>query len=248
MPRPGELTYFARIGENGRRHALAKPFATGDCPYRLMQAGAVLALLPPPPARVLDCGCGSGWLTHLLQRRGYDAVGIDVAAQAIDLARSNPPFRSQADPAFHVLDSEAMAFDAEFDAVLFYDSLHHSVDEGRALACAYRALRPGGVCVTSEPGRGHHARSRDVVARFDVTEKDMPSHHIVRLGRQVGFRSARVYPRWDEIGRVVYGGVPEPATALKRLLAWGPVSALFVNFKLALQKHDRGIVVLRKAP
>jgi SAM-dependent methyltransferase len=246
MPRPGELTYFEAIGEQGRRHSLTKPFSVRDCPYRLMQVGAVMAVLPPPPARVLDCGCGTGWLSYMLQRRGYEVVGTDVSAHAIDLARFNPPFRNQAPPTFLVLDSEDLEFDSEFDAVLFFDSLHHSLDERRALGGAYRALRRGGVCVTSEPGRGHHASAQEAIDRYDVTEKDMPSDYIVKLGRQVGFRSARIYPRWDEVGRYVYGGAPEPTTALKRALRWGPLGYLIANYVMALRKRDRGIVVLRK--
>lgn len=39
------------------------------------------------PARILDLGCGSGWLSVLLARNAFDVTGVDVAAQAINLAR-----------------------------------------------------------------------------------------------------------------------------------------------------------------
>lgn len=39
------------------------------------------------PARVLDLGCGSGWLSVLLARNAFDVTGVDVAAQAINLAK-----------------------------------------------------------------------------------------------------------------------------------------------------------------
>ena len=37
---------------------------------------------------VLDLGCGSGWLSIYLGRAGFAVTGIDVAAHAIDLART----------------------------------------------------------------------------------------------------------------------------------------------------------------
>jgi SAM-dependent methyltransferase len=40
----------------------------------------VAAQLPPPPARVLEVGCGSGRLARALQRAGYDVVAVDPRA------------------------------------------------------------------------------------------------------------------------------------------------------------------------
>jgi SAM-dependent methyltransferase len=36
-----------------------------------------LGLLPPPPARILDCGVGNGVSIDILQRDGYEAWGVD---------------------------------------------------------------------------------------------------------------------------------------------------------------------------
>ena len=38
--------------------------------------------------RVLDLGCGSGWLSVFLSRQGFDVVGIDISQHAIELARN----------------------------------------------------------------------------------------------------------------------------------------------------------------
>jgi SAM-dependent methyltransferase len=37
---------------------------------------------------VLDLGCGSGWLSIYLAREGFQVVGVDVAPQAINLAKT----------------------------------------------------------------------------------------------------------------------------------------------------------------
>ncbi len=39
------------------------------------------------PVRVLDLGCGEGWLSWHLCRKGMDVVGVDAVASLIQLAR-----------------------------------------------------------------------------------------------------------------------------------------------------------------
>jgi SAM-dependent methyltransferase len=198
------LTYYDRIGEAGRRHAVGKPFSDADCGLYLLRAGALFALLPPPPARVLDCGCGTGWLSYFLAQRGYEVVGTDVSPDAIALAKANPVFAAGARPQFVIGDSESLAFDSEFDAVVFFDSLHHALDETAALRSAYRALKTGGLVVALEPGRGHQRVSRAIDAAFDVTDRDMPPSRVCRVGRRVGFARCRTLPAPQHLGKALY--------------------------------------------
>jgi SAM-dependent methyltransferase len=247
MPLAGELTYYEVIGACGRFHALNKPFSQEDCGVHLMQVGAILELLPPPPARVLECGCGTGWLARILQKRGYDVVGTDVAPDAIDLARNNTYFDDAEPLDFHVADSEDLPFDEEFDAVVFFDALHHCIDEQAAIDSAYRALKPGGVCIASETNRGHSRKARDVAERYDVTEKDMPPGLIARLGRAAGFRNATFYPRADNIGACLFGRQPTGRPWLSRLMQrFRFLRYLGVVRLMGFVKRNRGIIVLHK--
>ena len=45
------------------------------------------AVMQQPPGRVLDVGCGEGWLSRSLTAPGYSVVGIDASAPLIDRAR-----------------------------------------------------------------------------------------------------------------------------------------------------------------
>jgi SAM-dependent methyltransferase len=256
MPTAGELLYYQAIGESGAVHAVNKPLSDPDGDLMLMQVGAVLSVLPPAPARILECGCGTGWLSRFFAARGYDATGIDVCPDAIELAQRAPnPFgfaEGAAPPGaalrFLVEDAEAMSFREEFDAVVFFDALHHALDEGLALRRAYRALRPGGVCITSEPGWGHAAASREAVAKYGVTEKDMPTRHIIRLGRAAGFQRAERFPRMDHLGRF-FLREPSPRHRVKRLVrCFWPLHLL--NLVRTILKarfyHDAALVVLHK--
>lgn len=235
MPRQGELTYYERIGEAGRAHAVGKPFSDDECGLYLLRAGALFSLLPAPPARVLDCGCGTGWLSYFLARRGYDVVGTDVSVDAIRLAQANPLFRVGQAPIFTVADSESLTFTSEFDAVVFFDSLHHAIDEAEMLRSAFRALRPGGVCIALEPGRGHARQSRAVDGEFDVTDKDMPPRHVCRVARRVGFARTRIVPAPQHLGKALY--------ARKW---WAPLRPVLVQAILMWQGWYCGIAILTK--
>jgi SAM-dependent methyltransferase len=196
MGKQGEIHYLRNIGESGLCHAVNKPFSDPNCHLYLTDLGAILALLPPPPARLLDLGCGTGWTSAFFARRGYEVVGVDICADMI--AQANQLRERAALPSLRFVecDYEEMAFREEFDAAVFFDALHHAVDESLALRRAFRSLKPGGRCVTREPGEGHAqaATSVEAVAKYGVTEKDMPPAKIIALGRAAGFRRFYAFP------------------------------------------------------
>ncbi len=238
MARIGEHSYYERIGPEGRAQALGKPFSLPDRGWAMMEAGAVLSLLPPPPARVLESGCGTGWLASILARCGYDVVGQDISEHAIELARANVVFASGPRPLFLAGDFETLGFREEFDAVVFYDALHHATDEEGALRSAYEALRPGGVAVVSEPGIRHAHTSKEVAETFQVTDKDMPPHKVIRLARRIGFRHWRVYPHGAALGRAVFAPSASSWTRTLRRYA-------LLLFSLLVRRAN-GITVLVK--
>src|SRR4051794_33427142 len=45
----------------------------------------------PPPARVLDVGCGNGYFIGQMLQRGYGCVGIDLSESGIAIARKTYP-------------------------------------------------------------------------------------------------------------------------------------------------------------
>ena len=186
----GEIDYITSIGEAGARHAYDKPFSDLTCPKNLIDLGVIFCLLPPPPARVLDLGCGTGWTSAFIAKRGYSVVGQDIAPGMIDLAKRNKQRHGVEQLEFVVSDYESLRFESEFDGAVFYDSLHHADDEAAALVSAWRALKPGGVLVTHEPGAGHSRQPASIEAmrRYGVNEKDMPPSKIFELGRRAGFR------------------------------------------------------------
>jgi ubiquinone/menaquinone biosynthesis C-methylase UbiE len=175
---------------------VGKPFSDPDCARYLADISAIISLLPPLPARLLDVGCGTGWTSLFFARIGYEVVGVDIADDMVELANKTALESGLKNINFMTADYETMSFDNEFDCAVFFDSLHHSVDENLAIKVIYKALKPNGRCITDEPGRGHGSSevSLEAVNKFQVTERDMPPGAIFRAGKKAGFKHFYTFP------------------------------------------------------
>jgi ubiquinone/menaquinone biosynthesis C-methylase UbiE len=101
-------------------------------------------------ARLLDIGCGTGFVIGLIGDTFSEIHGIDptpAMLERVDLARGNITL--------HEGVAETLPFnDGYFDVVTAYSVLHHLADHRPALAEAARVLHPGGVFyVDLEPNR-----------------------------------------------------------------------------------------------
>ena len=92
--------------------------------------------LPPPPARVIDVGCGDGALTRELIARGYDARGIDPHAPE--------------GPAFERITLEELRVERPYDVAIAVVSLHHVHDLARAVERLAESVAPGGLLIVDE--------------------------------------------------------------------------------------------------
>ena len=243
MTKQSEIDYFAKMDAAGRAFAADKPFAADQRGNYLIDIGQILALIRPPPARLLDLGCGSGWTTAFFARSGYAATGVDVAPEAIRIAMET---HAGSGAIFRGADMEQLPFTAEFEVAVYYDSLHHAGDESAALRAAWKALAPGGEIILVEPGRGQ-ARSDISLraqAQFGVTEKDMPPAHTVPLLKAAGFKAIRVFPRlqYQMMEREPTGGI---ARLLIPLLGYRLASLLKSAKNTALPRGN-GIVLAVK--
>jgi SAM-dependent methyltransferase len=203
----GEVDYLKNIGAAGMQHAYDKPFSDPTCASNLISMGIIMSLLPHPPARLLDLGCGTGWSSAFYARRGYRVVGQDIAPDMIEYAERNRARYEAADLEFVCSDYESLSFAEPFDCAVFYDALHHAVDEHAALASVFRALRPGGVLITHEPGAGPSTSPDSIRAMelYGVTEKDMPPSHIRDLCLKIGYSRFEFIPDPGLAIRAVYG-------------------------------------------
>ena len=120
----------------------------------------VSAALPPPPARVLEVGAGSGELAADLAAAGYEVIAVDPAGEA---ANVEPV-------ALLDLDERPAGFGAAVAVV----SLHHVEPLEPSCEHLARLVRPGGALVVDEFD----------VSAFDERAAGWLSAHWRELGRE----------------------------------------------------------------
>jgi GT2 family glycosyltransferase/SAM-dependent methyltransferase len=99
----------------------------------------------PPPARILDVGCGSGDLLAVMARQGYSCLGMDCSLPALSAAARQGVAAVLGDYRRPALGP------GRFDLVCMYHFLEHVPDPAVALAFARGALRPGGRLIVQVP-------------------------------------------------------------------------------------------------
>lgn len=107
-------------------------------------------LAAQPGERILDLGCGDGVLTAQLQASGATLVGVDASPELVAAAVARGVDA-------HVVDGQALAFDAEFDAVFSNAALHWMRQPDAVIDGVRRALMPGGRFVGEFGGHGNVA-------------------------------------------------------------------------------------------
>lgn len=138
---------------------------------------------------VLDIGCGTGEHTIHLARLGYDVLGVDSAANAVERARANA-VRHGVEARFDVADALRLSGEARFDTVLDSALFHvfgprDRLDYARSL---HRASNPGAVV--------------HVLALADVADSIGPTVSRDDFG-------AAFVDGWEleEVGRTTYRGI-----------------------------------------
>ncbi|HHM24256.1 MAG TPA: class I SAM-dependent methyltransferase [Bacteroidetes bacterium] len=109
----------------------------------------VLSQLPRTPGKVVDLGCGDGYLSYLMARRGHSVLSVDIATSRLNKLRENigglPVQILQADIKHTGLQSGSV------DAVVCSEVLEHIPGYEEVVQESYRILKPGGLFVITVP-------------------------------------------------------------------------------------------------
>lgn len=103
--------------------------------------------------RLLDVGCGTGYLIDMLskQTKSAEFYGIDIADEMIKMSRN----KCIENAVFSIGSANMLPFeDGFFDVVTCSQSFHHYPYREKAMSEAYRVLKKGGSYILSDTGIG----------------------------------------------------------------------------------------------
>ena len=95
---------------------------------------------------ILECGCGTGQLSHFLQLNNNHVLGIDISLASLRLAIKHKMQNQLTRSAFAQMNIFNLALkDDAFDVVISHNVLHHTFDARRAFSHIVRKAKPGGI-------------------------------------------------------------------------------------------------------
>jgi SAM-dependent methyltransferase len=203
-------SYVAKLAPGERDWLIAKPFdpTPGNPQYfRLMfdLLNILQAMQIPQQGRILEVGSGPGWVTEILLMLGFSVDALEPADDLNAIAEARcaavtPPYGSVTPPVrFHNTTLEEIEFDdGSFDAILFFDVLHHVVDEKLALEKSFRFLKPFGCLGVVEGGWHPDFKTLEAgllaeMTRFGTLENPFFAGYLDELLVGAGFDDIRRY-------------------------------------------------------
>ncbi len=134
-------------------------------PGRSWKSIAEALLLLLPPMVIADLGAGEGAFSLLLAQRAQQVIAVDNSDKMVELGSALA--RKQGVPALEYRkgDLEAVPIaDGSVDLALFSQSLHHAQHPERAIAEAWRILKPGGRIAILDLVQHRFAEARELYA------------------------------------------------------------------------------------
>lgn len=170
--------------------------------------------------RLLDVGCGHGYIHPDLRGFGYDVVGVEVATEVLPLARQANP-----DVTYLGYDGTTLPFDDNsFDVAMAICVMHHvPPEQWPNFSCEMqRVLRPGGVVAIFEHNPWNPL-TRYVVANNEIDDDAvlLAAPRLRGLLKDAGFSEVRTR-------NILFTPFASPLfRAIDRKLGWCPLGAQY---------------------
>lgn len=121
----------------------------------------------PSDITVLEVGCGLGYLTYALRKTGYQAIGIDIAYEAITSATDKFGNFFKVANLFDLPDAAE-----RYDYVVMMEVIEHVPNPKEFIAAAVKLLKPQGRLLVTTPNKSAAPKE------CNVWQSDMPPVHL----------------------------------------------------------------------
>jgi ubiquinone/menaquinone biosynthesis C-methylase UbiE/DNA-binding HxlR family transcriptional regulator len=166
---------------------LAGKFGRQYVPGRSWKGLAETLLTLLPPMVIADLGAGEGTVAQLLARRAREVIAVDNSEKMVEFGSELARKHGVRNLHYRKGDLEALPIeDKRVDVAFFSQSLHHAQHPERAVAEAFRILKPGGRIVVLDLVKHNFEEARELYADLWLGFTQV---EVQRLLRKAGFKS-----------------------------------------------------------
>ncbi len=167
------------------------PGVSGGSMFRAARGKALpkRCCLLMPPMVIADLGAGEGTLSLLLAQRAKQVIAVDSSDKMVDYGTQLARRQGAKTLEYRRGDLEELPIDdTSVDLALFSQSLHHAIHPEKAVAEAWRILKPGGRIALLDLGKHRFEEARELYADLWLGFSEV---EVESLLEKAGFRDIR---------------------------------------------------------
>jgi ubiquinone/menaquinone biosynthesis C-methylase UbiE/biotin operon repressor len=166
---------------------LAGKFGRQYVPGRSWKGIAEALLKLMPPMVIADLGAGEGTISQLMAQRAKRVIAIDNSEKMVEFGSELARKHGIGNLEFRQGDLEDVPIRAgTVDLAFLSQALHHAVHPDRAIAEAWRILKPGGKIAVLDLNRHHFEEAREMYADLWLGFTEL---EVEKLLKGAGFRT-----------------------------------------------------------
>ena len=164
--RAEECTYFYN---NCWRHPEYVKLDFGDQFQMICDAISQVNKKEYKEIKLLEVGCGPGYMSLELAREGFDVTGLDLSKKCIEVAKSfadDDPWKEERGNLQYLIDDFLSPDKLElnsFDFIIFVGALHHFPDQEGVCSQCRKLLKANGFIIAIEPARDRVTRGNAII-------------------------------------------------------------------------------------